>query len=43
MLSAAKVKVHGMQDRRWVTSDKLTQYRGVIKLFGIRSSISLSQ
>lgn len=34
MLSAAKVKIHGMQDENWIIKDKIQQYRGLIKLYG---------
>lgn len=34
MLSAAKVRIHGMQDDNWVIKDKINQYRGLIKLYG---------
>lgn len=34
MLSAAKVRIHGMQDENWVIKDKINQYRGLIKLYG---------
>lgn len=34
MLSAAKVRIHGMQDENWVIKDKIYQYRGLIKLYG---------
>ncbi|CAH4038837.1 unnamed protein product [Pieris brassicae] len=33
MLSAAKVRIHGMQDENWVIKDKINQYRGLIKLY----------
>ncbi|KAH9637239.1 hypothetical protein HF086_006883 [Spodoptera exigua] len=33
MLSAAKVRIHGMQDDNWVIKDKINQYRGLIKLY----------
>ncbi|CAH0577996.1 unnamed protein product [Chrysodeixis includens] len=33
MLSAAKVRIHGMQDDSWVIKDKINQYRGLIKLY----------
>ncbi|KAJ8737803.1 hypothetical protein PYW08_000398 [Mythimna loreyi] len=33
MLSAAKVRQHGMQDDNWVIKDKINQYRGLIKLY----------
>ncbi|KAG7313242.1 hypothetical protein JYU34_000343 [Plutella xylostella] len=33
MLSAAKVRIHGMQDENWVIKDKISQYRGLIKLY----------
>ncbi|GJQ68187.1 hypothetical protein Trydic_g16830 [Trypoxylus dichotomus] len=33
MLSTRKVKLHGMRDKRWVTKDKITQYKGLINLF----------
>ncbi|KAK4876929.1 hypothetical protein RN001_009435 [Aquatica leii] len=33
MLSAKKVRVHGMQSSRWTTRDKLTQYKGLINLY----------
>lgn len=34
MLSIKYENVHGMKDSRWVTKDKITQYKGLIKLFG---------
>lgn len=34
MLSAGKVRIHGMQDENWVIIDKINQYRGLIKLYG---------
>lgn len=34
MLSANKVKLHGLKDDRWVVKDKITQYKGLINLFG---------
>lgn len=34
MLSAAKVRMHGMQDENWIIKDKINQYRGLIKLYG---------
>lgn len=37
MLSAAKVRIHGMQDENWVIKDKINQYRGLIKLYGKRT------
>ncbi|XP_050683753.1 uncharacterized protein LOC126978748 [Leptidea sinapis] len=33
MLSAAKVRIHGMQDESWVIKDKINQYRGLIRLY----------
>ncbi|KAF5280526.1 hypothetical protein FQR65_LT00277 [Abscondita terminalis] len=33
MLSAKKVRLHGMQSSRWTTRDKLTQYKGLINLY----------
>ncbi|KAF2879348.1 hypothetical protein ILUMI_26818 [Ignelater luminosus] len=33
MLSAKKVRLHGMKSSRWTTRDKLTQYKGLINLF----------
>ncbi|ERL88196.1 uncharacterized protein LOC109544771 [Dendroctonus ponderosae] len=33
MLSANKVKQHGMTSNRWTTKDKITQYKGLIKLY----------
>ncbi|XP_037869848.1 uncharacterized protein LOC101737634 [Bombyx mori] len=33
MLSAAKVRIHGMQNDNWVIKDKINQYRGLIKLY----------
>ncbi|KAK9702346.1 hypothetical protein QE152_g30021 [Popillia japonica] len=39
MLSAKKVKLHGMQDNRWTTKDKITQYKGLINLFTRDSKI----
>ncbi|XP_026762607.2 uncharacterized protein LOC113521303 [Galleria mellonella] len=33
MLTAAKVRIHGMQDENWVIKDKINQYRGLIKLY----------
>ncbi|KAB0796263.1 hypothetical protein PPYR_10324 [Photinus pyralis] len=33
MLSAKKIRLHGMQSTRWTTKDKLTQYKGLINLY----------
>lgn len=33
MLSANKVKLHGMTSTKWTTKDKITQYKGLIKLY----------
>lgn len=33
MLSAKKVKLHGLEDDRWVTRDKITQYKGLLNLY----------
>ncbi|XP_063394540.1 uncharacterized protein LOC134679511 [Cydia fagiglandana] len=33
MLSAAKVRIHGMQDDNWLIKDIINQYRGLIKLY----------
>lgn len=33
MLSPNKVKLHGISDRRWTVEDKLSQYKGLIKLY----------
>ncbi|KAJ8951279.1 hypothetical protein NQ318_008182 [Aromia moschata] len=33
MLSAAKVRVHGMTSSKWTTKDKIIQYKGLIKLY----------
>ncbi|XP_060534712.1 uncharacterized protein LOC132707068 [Cylas formicarius] len=33
MLSANKVKLHGMTSNRWTTKDKIIQYKGLIKLY----------
>ncbi|XP_065161496.1 uncharacterized protein [Atheta coriaria] len=33
MLSAKKVKLHGLQDKRWTVQDHLTQYKGLVNLF----------
>lgn len=33
MFSVKKVALHGMQDSRWKTQDKVTQYRGIINLY----------
>jgi len=33
MLTANKVKQHGMTSNRWTTKDKITQYKGLIKLY----------
>ncbi|XP_030765981.1 myosin-1-like [Sitophilus oryzae] len=33
MLSANKVKLHGMTSKKWTTKDKITQYKGLIKLY----------
>lgn len=42
MLSAAKVRIHGMQDENWVIKDKINQYRGLIKLYGKNSRFVIS-
>ncbi|GJQ68165.1 hypothetical protein Trydic_g16819 [Trypoxylus dichotomus] len=39
MLSAKKLKLHGMQDNRWTTKDRITQYKGLINLFSRDSKI----
>ncbi|XP_044758332.1 uncharacterized protein LOC123316355 [Coccinella septempunctata] len=33
MLSARKVKLHGMTSAKWTTKDKITQYKGLINLY----------
>ncbi|KAG5889574.1 hypothetical protein JTB14_018558 [Gonioctena quinquepunctata] len=33
MLSANKVKLHGMTSTKWTTKDKITQYKGLINLY----------
>lgn len=33
MLSANKVKLHGMTSTKWTTRDKITQYKGLINLY----------
>ncbi|KAJ8973130.1 hypothetical protein NQ317_001561 [Molorchus minor] len=33
MLSAAKVRIHGMTSAKWTTKDKITQYKGLIRLY----------
>lgn len=33
MLSARKVKLHGMQSSKWTTKDKIIQYKGLINLY----------
>ncbi|XP_018331904.1 uncharacterized protein LOC108741563 [Agrilus planipennis] len=33
MLGALAVRVHGIQDERWMTKDKITQYKGMVTLF----------
>ncbi|KAJ8924673.1 hypothetical protein NQ315_000824 [Exocentrus adspersus] len=33
MLSAQKVKLHGMTSSKWTTKDKITQYKGLINLY----------
>ncbi|CAH1169966.1 unnamed protein product [Phaedon cochleariae] len=33
MLSAQKVKLHGMTSTKWTTKDKITQYKGLINLY----------
>lgn len=33
MLSAKKVRLHGMRDARWTTKDKLTQYKAIISQY----------
>ncbi|KAK9885949.1 hypothetical protein WA026_013824 [Henosepilachna vigintioctopunctata] len=40
MLSARKVKLHGMTSAKWTTKDKITQYKGLINLY-IRDSAIL--
>lgn len=35
MLSTKKIKLHGMSEPRWTTRDKITQYKGLIKLYSI--------
>lgn len=37
MLSAKKVKLHGLQDKRWTVQDHLTQYKGLVNLFSTSS------
>lgn len=34
MLSVQKVKLHGMKSTKWNTQDKITQYRGLVSLYG---------
>ncbi|XP_022905727.1 interaptin-like [Onthophagus taurus] len=33
MLSAKKVQLHGIKDKRWITRDKVNQYKGLVTLF----------
>lgn len=33
MLSATKVKQHGMISEKWTTKDKIVQYKGLINLY----------
>ncbi|KAK9702343.1 hypothetical protein QE152_g30022 [Popillia japonica] len=33
MLSARKIKLHGMSTTRWTTKDKITQFKGLIHLY----------
>nr|XP_022908856.1 uncharacterized protein LOC111420163 isoform X2 [Onthophagus taurus] len=42
MLSIRKVRLHGMKDSRWMTKDKITQYKGLINLFKRDKKISNS-
>lgn len=35
MLTTSKIKQHWMLDPRWTVHDKLQQYQGIIKLYGL--------